>query len=128
MITSETRGVARGAMPKRSRSARGPPVCIISMAQQARPNIMYQTDDLRVQLRMSSIFAVSAISGAVLMRDIGSPSFPVSGRFAHSAALGAPSPGESLEPLEVALGPHVHQADREDPDEDRQLDEGEQSL
>src|SRR5439155_981145 len=44
MIRSETRGVARGAMPKRSRSARGPPVCIISIAQQASPNIMYQTD------------------------------------------------------------------------------------
>jgi len=32
----------------------GPPVCIISIAQQASPNIMYQTDDFRVQLRKSS--------------------------------------------------------------------------
>src|SRR5262245_42723530 len=128
MITSETRGVARGAIPKRSWSARGPPVFLISVAQLAWTNLMYQTDVLRVQLRMSSIFAVSAISGAVLMSDICSPSSRVSGRFAHSAALGAPSPGESLEPLQIALGPHVHQADREDPDEDRQLDEGEQSL
>src|SRR5439155_10089372 len=67
MIRSETRGVARGAMPKRSRSERGPPVCIISIAQQASPNIMYQTDDFRVQLRKSSTVVVSAISGAVLM-------------------------------------------------------------
>src|SRR6478672_13221423 len=70
MIRSETRGVARGAIPKRSRSERGPPACIISMAQQARPNIMYQTDDLRVQLRKSSTLVVSAISGAELISDI----------------------------------------------------------
>src|SRR5213595_3837081 len=107
MIRSETRGVARGAMPKRSRSARGPPVCIISMAQQASPNIMYQTDDLRVQLRKSSTLVVSAISGAVLMSDM----------------LGCPPRGElrrlgfrrePLQPLEVTLHPHVDEPDGQD--------------
>src|SRR5947208_5376520 len=102
MIRSETRGVARGAMPKRSRSARGPPVCIISIAQQASPNIMYQTDDFRVQLRKSSTLVVSAISGAVLISDISVP----------SCGLG----GEALQPLEVALHPDVHEPHRQDTD------------
>src|SRR5207244_1685629 len=115
MIRSETRGVARGAAPNRSRSARGPPVCIISMAQQASPNSMYQTDDLRVQLRKSSILVVSAISGAVLISDIDLPSCGVAperlGRRRLAAVLGQP-----LQPLEVPLHPDVHQA--EDPDAD----------
>src|SRR5206468_11617056 len=112
MIRSETRGVARGAAPKRSRSERGPPVCIISIAQQARPNIMYQTDDLRVQLRKSSILVVSAISGAVLMSDIG---FPLRGvapeRFGGGLATGL---GQPLPPLEVTLHPHVHEPNGQD--------------
>src|SRR5947208_9706970 len=121
MIRSETRGVARGAMPKRSRSARGPPVCIISMAQQASPNIMYQTDDLRVQLRKSSTLVVSAISGAVLMSDM----------------LGCPPRGElrrlgfrrePLQPLEVTLHPHVDEPDGQDADEERDLVEREGPL
>src|SRR5919197_3072279 len=112
MIRSETRGVARGAMPKRSRSARGPPVCIISMAQQASPNIMYQTDDLRVQLRKSSTLVVSAISGAVLISDIGRPS-----RRLPDAPLRGPLGRQALQPLEVALDPDVDEADREDADE-----------
>src|SRR5262245_35069731 len=56
MIRSACRGVARGAEPKRSRSPRGPPVCISSMAQQAVPNSRYQVEFLRPQLRMSSTF------------------------------------------------------------------------
>src|SRR5207237_6326582 len=101
MIRSETRGVARGAMPKRSRAARGPPVCIISIAQQARPNIMYQTDDLRVQLRKSSTLVVSAISGAVLISDMSR---------CLARGLGPLFVGRNpLQPLEVALHPHVHE-------------------
>src|SRR5438093_8202410 len=103
MIRSETRGVARGAMPKRSRSGRGPPVCIISIAQQARPNIMYQTDDLRVQLRKSSTVVVSAISGAVLMSDM---SVPALGRPPRHGGLRLLD-RQPLQPLEVALGPDV---------------------
>src|SRR6185436_6573329 len=54
MIRSAWRGVARGAEPKRSRSPRGPPVCISSMAQQAVPNSKYQVEFLRPQLSRSS--------------------------------------------------------------------------
>src|SRR5437764_9403234 len=124
MIRSETRGVARGAMPKRSRAARGPPVCIISMAQQARPNIMYQTDDLRVQLRKSSTLVVSAISGAVLMRDIaGLLSRPPGGGLS-----GALVERNALQPLEVALHPHVDETHGQNADEERDLGEGECPL
>src|SRR6185295_4391827 len=114
MIRSETRGVARGAMPKRSRSERGPPVCIISMAQQASPNIMYQTDDLRVQLRKSSTVVVSAISGAELISDIGGLLGGAPGLVARRTALDHRS---ALQPLEVALYPHVDEPDGEDADE-----------
>src|SRR5207253_6293160 len=126
MIRSETRGVARGAAPKRSRSERGPPVCIISMAQQARPNIMYQTDDFRVQLRKSSILVVSAISGAVLISDI---AFPLRG--VAPERLGsrlATILGQPLQPLQVSLHPDVHQADGQDGHEQRDLGQREHPL
>lgn len=56
IIRSDWRGMARGAAPKRSMSARGPPAYIISIAQQARPKSMYQVEDLRVQFSSSSTF------------------------------------------------------------------------
>src|SRR5215510_9164325 len=118
MITSETRGVARGAIPKRSRSARGPPVCIISMAQQASPNIMYQMDDFLVQLSRSSTLVVSAISGAVLISDMRDPS---SSRRPPRDTLDRRLLGQALQPLEIALHPHVHEPEGEDADEHRDL-------
>ena len=42
MNRSLERGLDAGAAPNRSRSLRGPPVCISSMAQQASPKSMYQ--------------------------------------------------------------------------------------
>src|SRR6266566_2467891 len=54
MMRSAWRGVARGAEPKRSRSPRGPPVCISSMAQHAVPNSRYHVEFLRPQLSRSS--------------------------------------------------------------------------
>src|SRR5713101_6239921 len=70
---SDCLGVARGTAPKRSRSARGPPVCIISIAQQAKPNSIYQTEDLRLQLSTSSTFVVTTISDTLLIRDMQPP-------------------------------------------------------
>ena len=70
IIRSDCRGDDRGAVPKRSTSARGPCVCIISMAQQARPKSIHQTDDFRVQFRNSSALVVITISGMELMNDI----------------------------------------------------------
>src|SRR5215813_10411978 len=123
MIRSETRGVARGAMPKRSRSERGPPVCIISIAQQARPNIMYQTEDFRVQLRKSSTLVVSAISGALLMSDISV--LPLCRPPRRALRLLDRQP---LQPLEVPLHPDVDEADREDADEGHDLDQRQGAL
>ncbi len=53
-IRSECRGEAHGTMPRRSTSKRDANVAIISMAQQARPNVTGHTDDLRAQLRNAS--------------------------------------------------------------------------
>src|SRR6476661_8936513 len=68
IIRSDCRGVARGTAPKRSKSARGPPVCISSMAQQARPKSIYHCDEARPQFRMSSIFVVKTVSGNEFIR------------------------------------------------------------
>src|SRR5512140_2171998 len=123
IIRSETRGVARGAMPKRSRSARGPPVCIISMAQHARPNSMYQSEDLRVQLRSSSTFVVSTISGTVLSSDID----PFSRRHA-SGLWRRRSRNDFLHPVQIALAPHIDEAEDQDRNEQHDLEQCEQSL
>jgi hypothetical protein len=54
IIRSEWRGEAHGTMPRRSTSKRDANVAIISMAQQARPNVTGQTDDFRAQLKNAS--------------------------------------------------------------------------
>src|SRR5215472_8587509 len=116
MMRSDTRGVARVTAPKRSRSERGPPVCIISIAQQASPNSMYQTDDFRVQLRTSSILVVTTISGTLLISDMVSTLFLYPGTKSGRAR-------DPLQPLEVMLRPHVDQANEEDSHEYQQLGE-----
>src|SRR5262245_30979140 len=112
MIRSETRGVARGTAPKRSRSDRGPPVCIISIAQQARPKSMYQTDDFRVQLRSASTLVVITVSGTALINDISNP-----------LRIGRSSRCHPLQPLEIPLRPDVDQTDEQDRDEEEELGE-----
>src|SRR5213592_4233482 len=59
IIRSEWRGEAHGTMPKRSTSNRDANVAIISIAQQARPNVTGQMEDLRAQLKTLSICAVA---------------------------------------------------------------------
>jgi len=49
IITSDCRGEARGAKPKRSASYRGIDTCIISTAQHARPNVIHINDPVRAQ-------------------------------------------------------------------------------
>src|SRR5574341_1951632 len=49
IITSDCRGDGHGTMPNRSRSCRAMKVEIISIAQQARPNVSGQSDDFRPQ-------------------------------------------------------------------------------
>src|ERR1041385_8797912 len=51
IITSAWRGLARNtSAPKRARSLRDEVAFIISVAQQARPNVAGHSDDLRAQL------------------------------------------------------------------------------
>src|SRR6185295_9536430 len=59
IIRSEWRGEAHGTIPKRSTSKRDANVAIISMAQQARPNVTGQIDDLRAQLKILSVDVVT---------------------------------------------------------------------
>src|SRR5919198_3925136 len=59
IIRSEWRGEAQGTIPKRSTSKREAKVAIISMAQQARPNVTGQIDDLRAQLKIFSVEVVT---------------------------------------------------------------------
>src|SRR6187401_2625013 len=108
MKRSLERGLGRGAAPKRSRSERGPPVCIISMAQQARPKSMYQSDDLRVQLSMASTWVVTMNSGIVFIKLIG---FASCSRGPPDARSGRHVARHALHPLEVALHPHVDETD-----------------
>src|SRR6266550_1454342 len=59
MIRSLCRGLGRKTpAPKRSMSKRDAPVAIISIAQQASPNVMGQRADLRDQLKTKSTVVV----------------------------------------------------------------------
>src|SRR5437763_3878429 len=58
IITSDWRGLGRKTTPKRSRSYRDAPACIISTAQHARPNDIGHIDTLRHQLITLSIDVV----------------------------------------------------------------------
>src|SRR3989304_9395604 len=59
IMRSEWRGEANGTIPRRSTSKREANVAIISMAQQARPNVTGQTEDLRAQLKKASATVVT---------------------------------------------------------------------
>src|SRR6185369_12595636 len=55
IIKSDWRGLGRNTpAPKRSMSKRDAPVAIISMAQQASPNVIGHSADLRAQLKTKS--------------------------------------------------------------------------
>src|SRR5215831_10749199 len=59
IIRSEWRGDAHGTMPNRSTSKREANVAIISIAQQASPNVTGQIEDLRAQLKILSVEVVT---------------------------------------------------------------------
>src|SRR5574341_515958 len=59
IMRSAWRGDANGTMPKRSTSKREANVAIISIAQQARPNVTGQIDDFRAQLKIFSVEVVT---------------------------------------------------------------------
>src|ERR1700735_4915555 len=55
IITSDWRGLARGAKPNRSTSYRGIESCIISTAQHARPNVIHISEPVRAHWIRSSV-------------------------------------------------------------------------
>src|SRR2546423_10650640 len=59
IMRSECRGDAHGTIPKRSTSKREAKVAILSIAQQASPNVTGQIDDLRAQLKIFSVDVVT---------------------------------------------------------------------
>src|SRR5207249_6454965 len=93
IITSAWRGVARKTpAPRRSRSNRAAPVAIISIAQQARPKVIGQSEFARAQFSSRSMPQRMVLVGPKLCR-----SFSI------------------LYPLENALPPRVGQTEDEDP-------------
>src|SRR6185437_12608705 len=106
MKRSLDRGLGRGAAPKRSRSPRGPPVCISSIAQHARPKSMYQTLFARPQLRS----AFSALSALVVMTLPPSSAYLVSHAFwgAIRFRFEAMSLGSLLDRLGAARQHRLH--------------------
>src|SRR5512137_1777429 len=125
-MKSAWRGEARGMAPKRMMSARGPPVWISSMPQQARPKSRYQSELSRAMLMSRSSWLV--------WNRVTSPPIPESSFCAicsslagRSALGGATLRGflvaggaQRLHPLEVAHGPDPGEADHEDGDEEEQ--------
>src|SRR6185503_10721083 len=68
IITSACRGLARKTSePKRAKSLRDDVAFIISMAQQARPNVAGQSEDLRAQLINESSRVVNTSGKASAM-------------------------------------------------------------
>src|SRR6267142_1900229 len=68
IITSACRGLARNTSePKRARSLRDAVAFIISIAQQARPNVAGHSDDLRAQLISESSRVVNTSGNASAM-------------------------------------------------------------
>src|SRR6185312_13264975 len=68
IITSHWRGLDRGAKPKRSTSYRGIAICIISIAQQARPNCIHMSEPVRAQaMRLSAVATRNPLSYSWLL-------------------------------------------------------------
>ena len=59
IIMSDCLGLARKIIPNLSKSYRLAPACIISTAQQAKPNVIGHKDPLRAQFNKSSIFDIT---------------------------------------------------------------------
>src|SRR3954467_7416689 len=107
-MRSAWRGEARNtSRPKRARSYRAAPVAIISIAQQARPNVAGHSEDLRVQLTSFSTLVSSTPLGSFSSRPITEPPVP------------------RLVPFQSAPAPHVGVGDEDRADEDDHLDQAE---
>src|SRR5215475_13253366 len=75
-MTSDCRGEARGAKPKRSRSQRGMEACIISTAQHASPKVIHISEPVRAQLMRSSVVVTRKPLSASLLDSSPNPRSP----------------------------------------------------
>src|SRR5215213_743335 len=118
MIKSLCLGLGRNTpAPKRSISNLPAPVAIISIAQQASPNVMGQSADLRAQLTtgaaMSTVFAPTVRRIEFIIESTVVKTKPSS-----CSAI-------NLGPLQRALAPGIVVTDNKDRDEDKHFDERE---
>src|SRR5262245_60496027 len=122
-MTSDWRGLARGAKPKRSKSQRGMEACIISTAQQASPNVIHISEPVRAQLMRSSVVVTrKPLSASLSDTSVknGSPGLIRSGLAGVATAV------MSI-PLQRALAPLVDKADRQHAQEHHHRPEPEQA-
>src|SRR5262245_53539337 len=120
-MTSDWRGEARGAKPKRSRSQRGIEACIISTAQQARPNVIHISEPVRAQLMRSSVVVTrKPLSASLSDTSVknGSPGLTNSGLGVATAVMSIP--------LQRTLAPLIDEADRQHRQEHHHRPETEQ--
>src|SRR6266545_755211 len=138
-MKSAWRGDARGIAPKRMRSARGPPVWMSSIPQQARPKSRYQSELSRAMLMSlsswlvwksvtspptpESIFCCAAIVFTSGRETCGAPSGRPAARLGSRLRRLVRRAGQVLHPLQIAVGPDPHQPDDEDRREEEQLAE-----
>src|SRR3954452_18816516 len=137
MSRSAWRGEARKASkPKRAMSRGAPPTDIISMAQQAKPNVAGKSELPLAQLAARSSVVVMTRSWTYCSRSSPSRSprsiccarscrtrkssgVPAFSRFTISMTFSV------LAPLECAASPHIYERDDQEADEDCGLDQGE---
>src|SRR6201991_376585 len=87
-MTSDWRGDARGAKPNRSTSYRGIDTCIISTAQQAKPNVIHISEPVRAQVIRSS--------AAATKKPLSESSWLTSRKYGSLAPTGRPVAGSRM--------------------------------
>src|SRR3954471_13130866 len=125
IITSDCRGDGRNTTPKRSRSRRDAPACIISTAQQASPNVIGHIEPVRAQLSNASEVVVTkprSISGlSPSGRRMSSTRPSGSGLFIRPSTV-CSTLMESL-PFQRSLLPDIGEADHQQRQEHSHLDQ-----
>src|SRR5580765_7348933 len=115
-MTSDWRGDARGAKPKRSASYRGMDICIISTAQHASPNVIHINEPVRAQVIRSSVAVTrKPLSASSAFMPVKKESFaptglPVRGSMIPFGAGATRVMGLSI-PFQRPLPPLIYEAD-----------------
>src|SRR3954452_1599920 len=113
-------------MPKRARSYFGPPVVIISIAQQARPKVAGEKLALRMEPATPSTVVSRTPLGSFSSRPTYLPSVPVQAAPTPDVGVGDEHGGDEDDHLHEAVGPQdveVHRPRVEEDDLDVEDDE-----